>query len=114
MTRTARAALVVAVVASAVSISDAVYGGITGRAALWDDTRDVRWASTLVNVLLVATFALLAAVLLQPADRIDGRRRVARWLRRLLLFDLSILAAVFVVGVAMDRYPGPVAAIAGI
>src|SRR5690349_12977806 len=72
MTRTGKAALTVAILGSVVSIIDAVYGGITGQAAIWDDTSGHRWAVTATNVLLVALFALLTAVLVEQADRIDS------------------------------------------
>ena len=114
MTRTGTAAVSAAILGSAFSLVDAVYGGITGHATIWDDTSGHRWAITAVNVLLLALFALLAAVLVQQADRIDGAGRAARWIRRPLLADLAVLAGVFVVGTILGHYPAPVELVAGI
>lgn len=115
MTRTGKAAMAVAILASALSVLDAVSGGITGGAVdVWDDNSGQRWVIVAVDVLLVALFALLTAVLVQQADRLDGASRVVRWIRRTLLADLAVLAGVFVVGTVLVHYPGPVEAVAGI
>jgi hypothetical protein len=114
MTRTGTAAVTIAIIGSAFSLVDAVYGGITGHATIWDDASGHRWAIAAVNVLLIALFAVLVAVVVQQADRIDGASRPARWIRRPLLVDLAVLAGVFVIGTVLGRYPAPVELVAGI
>jgi hypothetical protein len=79
-------------VGSGISLVDAVYGGITKQAMIWDDTSGHRWAIVAINVLRASLFALLTAVLVQQADRIDSASRAARWIRRPLLADLAVLA----------------------
>jgi len=67
-------------VGSGISLVDAVYGGITKQAMIWDDTSGHRWAIVAINVLRASLFALLTAVLVQQADRIDSASRAARWI----------------------------------
>src|SRR4051812_8860913 len=107
MTRTGKAALTTAILGSALTITDAVYGGITGRDTVWDSETGQRWAIMAVGALIVALYALLAAVLWQQAARIDGNSRAVRWIRRTLLADLVVLVGVFVPGVIMARFSGP-------
>jgi len=53
-------------------------------------------------------------VLIQDADRIDGSSRFVRWVRRLLLGDLALLAAIFAVGTVLAKMPAALAVPAGV
>jgi hypothetical protein len=105
--------LTVAILGSVFSLVDAIYGGITDQATPLDDTSH-RSVIVAINVLLTTLFALLTAVLVQQADRIDRASRAARWIRRPLLADLAVLAGVFVVGTVLAHYPAPVEMVAGV
>ena len=107
-------AIAVAATASAVSLTDAVYGAITGHDAPWEPPHGNRLAITAINALIATLYLVLAAVLVFRGDRIDGPSRVVRWLRRLLVLVLAVLTGVFLVGAVLGDYPGPLGAIAGI
>jgi uncharacterized membrane protein YbjE (DUF340 family) len=114
MTRTGKAALTTAILGSALTITDAVYGGVTSRDTIWDDATGQRWAIMAVGALIVALYALLAAVLVQKADRIDDKNGAVRWIRRTLLADLVVLIGVFIPSLIMNRFSGPGEAVAGV
>jgi hypothetical protein len=114
MTRTAKAAMAAAIIGSAVSIGDAVYRGVVGHDAAQDDQTAQSWTVVAVSLVLTAAFGLLAAVLVQNAERIDGSSRFVRWVRRLLLGDLALLSAIFAVATALAKTPDALAALAGI
>jgi hypothetical protein len=101
MSRIGRAAMTAAVLTSVMSVADAVHHGLTGHYLL-DDERAARWVIVGSNLLIAATFALLAAVLAERAPTIDAGSRAIRWLRRLTLGDLALLALVFGGGIAID------------
>jgi hypothetical protein len=84
--------MISAVLASAVSVADAMYHGLTGQFLL-DESRSPAWVDVTVAVLLAATFALLAAVLSQRARTVDAGSRWVRWVRRVMQADLIVLSA---------------------
>jgi hypothetical protein len=90
--RLGTAAMISAVLTSAVSIADAVYHGLTGEFLL-DPDRNATWVYATVAVLLAVTFALVAAVMAQQALRIDAGSRWVRWVRRFLQADLALMSA---------------------
>jgi hypothetical protein len=102
MTRTARAAMIAAVLTSAISIADGVYHGLTGQFLLNEDINP-RVVTVSFDALLAVTFALLAVVLMQQADRVDAGGRVVRWIRRLMQGVLALPALAFAAGLAVDR-----------
>jgi hypothetical protein len=114
MSKLTSAALAIAAAASAASLTDAVYGAITGHDGPWEPPDGNRWAITAINALLAALYLVLAAALVYRADRIDGRSGAVKWIRRLLVLVLAVLAGVFLVGTALADFPAPVSAIAGI
>ncbi|TFV91225.1 hypothetical protein [Blastococcus sp. CT_GayMR16] len=87
-----RTALGAAVVLSVVSIGDAVARATSDAVPPWDDEAGTTWVIVAINLVMVATFALLAAVLVCNAERIDEGSGAVRWIRRLLAVDLAILA----------------------
>ena len=90
-----RAALGAAVVLSVVSIGDAVLRATSDAVPPWDDEAGTTWVVVATNLVMAATFALLAAVLVRNASRIDEGSGGRRWIRRLLALDLGILAGGF-------------------
>ena len=106
-----RAALGAAVVLSVVSIVDAILRA-TDAVPPWDDELGTTWVVVATNVVMAATFALLAAVLVRDAERIDEGSGAVRWIRRLLAVDLAVLASGFVfVNVFEAEFFGAVAGI---
>lgn len=99
MTRWTRPALYAAVALSALAIGDAVLRG-SDVLPPWDPERGPSWALTAVDVVHGAAYALLAVVLVAAAAAIDGGRAPVRWLRRMLLVDLAVLAVVFLLAAA--------------
>jgi len=114
MSKLTSAALAIAAAASAVSVTDAVYGAITRRDTPWEPPDGNRWAMTAINALIAVLYLALAAALVYRGARIDGRSRAVLWIRHLLVLVLAVLAGVFLVGTAVGDYPGPLSAIAGI
>lgn len=101
MTRIGLAALLAAVLASAYSIAEAIATPIIGHPIVDPDRPGL--AVDAVGVVLVLTFILCVAVLLQQSARIDARSSFRRWVRRLLLADLTILATTFSIGFLIER-----------
>lgn len=93
MTKTGWAALVAAVLISAVSIASAILIGLTGQPII-DPEAGPTVALAALGLLLTLTFALGAAVLRQQRARLDAGSRPRRWLRRMLQVDLAVGAAV--------------------
>jgi hypothetical protein len=114
MTKTTTAALVVAAIGSATAVCGAAYTGVTGNETAWNDDSGVRWAVTAVGVLLTALYGLLVAVLVRSGAAIDAGRRPVRVVRIMLVADLAVLAAVFVIGLVRTRHDGPLSAVAGV
>jgi hypothetical protein len=107
-----RAALGAAVVLSVVSIGDAVLRATSDSAPPWDDEAGTTWVIVATNLLMAATFALLAAILFRNAERIDEGSGAVRWIRRLLAVDLAVLGTGFVfVSVFEAEFFGAVAGI---
>ena len=107
-----RTALGAAVVLSVVSIGDAILRATSDAAPPWDDELGTKWVIVATNLVMTATFALLAAVLIRNAERIDEGSAVVRWTRRVLAVDLAILASGFVfVNVFEAEFFGAVAGI---
>lgn len=108
-----RTALGAAVVLSVVSIGDAILRATSDTAPPWDDDLGTGWVIAATNLVMAATFALLAAVLVRNAERIDGSSGAVRWTRRLLAVDLGVLAAGFLVVNVIDAaFFGGVAGVA--
>ncbi|HEY5849110.1 MAG TPA: hypothetical protein VIT42_20190 [Microlunatus sp.] len=105
MTRTGRAALLVAILISAYSLAEAVATGLTGHPML-DPDAGPAVARGVVGLLLTATFTLSVAVLHEQSTRIDADSRPRRWLRRLLQTDLGVCAAVGAISLALIPTPG--------
>ncbi len=108
-----KAALGAAVALSVVSIGDAVLRATSDTVPPWDDEAGVTWVVVATNLVMAVTFALLAAVLVRNARRIDEGSGARRWTRRLLAVDLAVLATGFLFSVAFaPEIFGPVAGIA--
>lgn len=97
-----RAALGAAVALSVLSIGDAILRATSATPPPWDDELGTTWGIASTNVLMAATFGLLAAVLVRDAARIDAGSAVVRWTRRLLAVDLAVLASGFVFVTVFD------------
>ncbi|MFD2093021.1 hypothetical protein [Blastococcus deserti] len=107
-----RAALGAAVALSVLSIGDAVWRATSEAVAPWDTEGGTTWVVVATNLLMAVTFALLAAVLVRHARRIDDGSAARRWIRRLLAADLAVLASGFVVVNVID--PESVGTVAGV
>jgi hypothetical protein len=97
-----KSALGAAVVLSIVSIGDAVLRATGGTAPPWDDELGTAWVVVATNLIMTATFALLATVLVRHAGRIDEGSGARRWIRRLLAVDLAVLAGGFLFASVID------------
>ena len=107
-----RTALGAAVVLSVVSIGDAIIRASSDAVAPWDDELGTPWVVLATNLMMAATFVLLAAVLIRNGERIDEGSRAVRWVRRLLAVDLGVLASGFVfVNVLEAEFFGAVAGV---
>lgn len=95
MINVSRAALGAAVALSVVSIGDAIARATSDTPPPWDDELGVGWVVVVTNLIMTVTFALLAAVLIAHAERIDAGSAARRWTRRLLAADLGILSVGF-------------------
>jgi hypothetical protein len=108
-----RSALGAAVVLSVVSVGDAVLRATTDVVPPWDDESTTTWALVATNLLMTATFGLLATVLVRNAERIDAGSGAVRWIRRVFAADLAVLASGYLlVSVAGSEAFGAVAGIA--
>jgi peptidoglycan/LPS O-acetylase OafA/YrhL len=108
-----RSALGAAVVLSVVSVGDAVVRATTDVVPPWDDESTTTWALVATNLLMMATFGLLAAVLVRNAERIDAGSGAVRWIRRVFAADLAVLATGYLlVSVAGSEAFGAIAGIA--
>ena len=97
-----RTALGAAVALSGLSIGDAILRATTEVVPPWDDEGGTTWGIVSVGLLMAATFALLAGVLVRNAEWIDDGSPVRRWTRRLLATDLTVLAAGYLVVSMVD------------
>ena len=91
-----RSALGAAVALSVLSVGDAILRATSATPPPWDDEAGTTWGIVSTNLLMTATFGLLAAVLVRNADRIDAGSGAVRWIRRLLAADLAVLACGYV------------------
>jgi hypothetical protein len=108
-----RTTLGAAVALSVLSIGDAILRATTDVAPPWDDETGVTWALVPTNLLMMGTFALLAAVLVRNAGRIDEGSGAVRWIRRLFAVDLAVLATGYLlVSVIGSAASGAVAGVA--
>lgn len=105
-------ALGAAVALSVLSIGDAILRATSDAVPPWDDEGGTTWAIVSTNLLMTATFGLLAAVLVRNAARIDQGSRVRRWFRRLLVADLAVLACGYVLASVLGS--GTAGAVAGV
>jgi hypothetical protein len=104
MNRLIWAALVAATAVAAIALTDAVTHGLTGEFSMFADGGP-EWAynaSTAVHGIL---YALLVAVLVVEGRRIDDGRRSVRWVRRVLVVLLAVMAVSFLLGVAVRTDP---------
>jgi peptidoglycan/LPS O-acetylase OafA/YrhL len=91
-----RTTLGAAVVLSVVSVVDAILRATSEAVPPWDDEFGTPWVLLATNLVMAVTFALLSAVLVRNAERIDEGSGPVRWIRRVLAVDLAILASGFV------------------
>ncbi|UOY03254.1 hypothetical protein [Blastococcus sp. PRF04-17] len=97
-----RAALGAAVALSVLSVGDAVLRGVSDAVLPWDDEAGTTWGIVATNLLMVATFGLLAAVLVRNARGIDDGSGARRWVRRLLATALAVLSVGYLVVSVVD------------
>lgn len=98
MNRWTNPALGAAVALSAIAVADAVLRGTGAALPPWDPDGGTWWAGTVVDLAHGGAYALFAAVLVSVADTLDTGRTAVRWLRRVLVADLAVLATVFLLG----------------
>jgi hypothetical protein len=121
MTVSYKVAITAATIYSALSIYDAVHHGVTGEGSAFSDEYGTTWATITIGIVAAVSFIANAAILVIERIRIDRASRLRRWVRRLLVADLAVLAAVFGIGIpfmgnleslSLDAAVGPVAGVA--
>ncbi|MFD1506646.1 hypothetical protein FE374_15330 [Georgenia yuyongxinii] len=100
MTRLTWAALVAATAVAVIALTDAITHGLTGEFSVFADGGPA-WAEYVANATHGLLYALLVAVLVVHARRIDGGRAAVRWVRRVLIALLAMLAVPFLLGLAV-------------
>jgi hypothetical protein len=98
MSRLHRVALVAAIVLSGVALYDAAHVGITGRPSGFSDEFGVTLMTIIGELVHGVTYATLLVALVATGPSIDAGSPVRRWIRRLLVLDLGLLAAMFLIG----------------
>lgn len=100
------AALLFAVLSSAIAVTDMVTVALTGHSSAFGG-EGPSWAAQLSTGVHGVMFALLAVVLATRSQGIDAGSRGRRWLRRTLVLLFVFLAVPQVVGgfVPLDRVP---------
>ena len=93
-----RVALVAATALSAVALYDAAQMGFTGTTSGFSDEFGMTPMMIVGGLAHGVTYAALVAVLVVQGARIDAGSPVRRWIRRLLVLDFGLLAALFLVG----------------
>ena len=116
MTVSYKVAITAATIFSVLSLYDAVHHGVTGRGSFLSDEYGITWATVAGSIVGALSFIALAALLVIEQPRIDGRSRLRRWLGRLLVADLAVLAAVYGIGIPLMRAldPGGIDAVVGV
>lgn len=93
-----RLALAGATLLSGVALYDAVHAGVTGRPSGFSDTYGTTPLMVLGGLVHGLAYAALVVLLVAERDRIDGGSSVRRWIRRLLVGDLGVMAVMFLAG----------------
>jgi hypothetical protein len=104
MNRLTWAALAAATTVAAIALTDAVTHGLTGDFSVFADGGPV-WAYYVATATHGILYALLIAVLVVEGRRIDDGRRSVRWVRRVLVVLLAVMAVSFLLGVAVRTDP---------
>ena len=121
MTVSYKVAITAATIYSAMSLYDAVHHGVTGKGSAFSDEYGTTWATIAIGIVAAVSFIANGAILVIERIRIDRGSRLHRWVRRLLVADLAVLAAVFGIGiplmgtleaVSLDAAVGAVAGVA--
>ncbi|KAE8763155.1 hypothetical protein [Georgenia thermotolerans] len=100
MTRLTWAALAAAVPVALIALTDAVTHGLTGEFSVFADGGPA-WAFYVAGVTHGLLYALLTAVLVVNGSRIDAGRGAVRWVRRVLIALLALLAVSFLLDTAI-------------
>ncbi|GAA1652886.1 hypothetical protein [Georgenia ruanii] len=106
MTRLTRAALAAATAVALIALTDAVTHGLTGEFSVFADGGPA-WAYYVSTVAHGLLYALLTAVLVVNGHRIDDGRGAVRWVRRVLVALLVMLAVPFLLGVVVTTEDAP-------
>ena len=101
MTVSYKVAITAATIYSAMSLYDAVHHGVTGKGSAFSDEYGTTWATIAIGIVAAVSFIANAAILVIERIRIDRGSRLHRWVRRLLVVDLVVLAAVFGIGIPL-------------
>ena len=101
-----RSAVTGAVLTSAIALSDAVWQATSDEPAPWTPGEGVAWLARIGDAVHGVTYALLAAALVHCATRIDACRAAVRWLRRIAVVDLVLLAVSFLYSAATGAVGG--------
>jgi len=121
MTVSYKVAITAATIYAAMSLYDAVHHGVTGKGSAFSDEYGTTWATIAIGIVAAMSFIANGAILVIERIRIDRGSRLHRWVRRLLVADLAVLAAVFGIGiplmgtleaVSLDTAVGAVAGVA--
>jgi hypothetical protein len=98
MSLLSRVALVTAAAMSTIALYDAAHMGFTGRPSGFSDQFGLTPTMVIGGMTHGLGYALLATALAVAGPRIDAGNAVRRWIRRLLVVDLGLLAAMFLAG----------------
>jgi hypothetical protein len=111
-----RGAVVGAVLTSVIALSDAAWQATSDEPAPWAPGEGIEWISRTADAVHGLTYALLAAALVHCAGRIDAGRAAVRWLRRIIVVDLALLAVPFFVSASTGVVggDGPLSTVSGI
>ena len=101
-----RVALAAATMLSGVAVYDAIRAGLTGRPSGFSDEYGLTPMMIIGGLVHGLTYAALVAVLVVNRQRIDAGAAVRRWIRRLLVLDLGLMAVMFLVGTAFPSRHG--------
>jgi hypothetical protein len=114
-----RVALAAATMLSGVAVYDAIHAGLTGRPSGFSDEYGLTPMMIIGGLVHGVVYTALVAILVVHRERIDTGSAVRRWIRRLLVLDLGLMAVTFLIGSpflpAMERagWGGVASAIGG-
>jgi hypothetical protein len=95
-----RGAVVAAFITSAIALGDAVWQATGDGPAPWTPQEGVEWIWRASDAAHAITYALLAALLVHCAGRIDAGRTAVRWLRRMIAVVLAVLGTGYLASAA--------------